>query len=222
MFVTLLGRPGSGKTSLGKELAGALDLPYLGGGEMLRALVSSRGDGWEQAEACLRTRTDSPPDVQLKLLQGALVPHPTGAILDGFPKRAELHPVVEGTLGTPIALAAYLDTPAEVASYRIAHRLVCDQCGRPVSDLDHAEDETCPASICPGRLKRRQHEQDVSHEREVTDSVALRDIFGRLDRLLVVSAATTVSQRVELVLRECERRAKDFPTKSGDGTALEP
>ena len=200
MFITLLGRPGAGKTTLGWALQEVTGLPYIGGGALLRAWVRERRPGWEKLRWHLESRTDTPVELQLQLLQGAVESAPDGAILDGFPKTASLHTGVESALGEEIAVAVYLDAPAELASFRVAHRLICGVCGVPASDLVNQLDAPCASSSCDGRLMRRPEDEGVSHIRETTDSVALREVFAQTGRLLTLAAATTVEERVEAVL----------------------
>jgi adenylate kinase family enzyme len=200
MFITLLGRPGAGKTTLGRALQEVTGLPYIGGGALLRTWVREQRPGWEKVQWHLKSRTDTPPELQLQLLRQAVESAPDGAILDGFPKTASLHAGVETVLGEKITVAVYLDAPAELASFRITHRLICGECGMPASDLVAQLDAPCVANACDGRLMRRVEDEGVSHIRETTDSVALREVFARATRLLTLAAATTVEERVETVL----------------------
>jgi adenylate kinase family enzyme len=221
MFVTLLGRPGAGKTKLARALGNATGLPYIGGGALLRTWVDQEREGWEEVKWHLDTRTDTPTTVQLRLLRETIEGAP-GAILDGFPKVAALLDDVQEVLREEIALGIYLEAPAELASYRISHRLICSVCGVPTSDLVDAPDGSCRELACGGRLIRRAEDRGVSHERETVDSVALRDSFARAGRLLVLAAGTTVAERVHGVLGELERRGINFRSNSGDITLPGP
>jgi adenylate kinase family enzyme len=206
MFITLLGRPGAGKTTLGRALQEATGMTYVGGGALLRTWVREQRPGWERVQWHVETRTDTPPELQLQLLREAVEDVPDGAILDGFPKTSNLHAGVEAVLGEEITVAVYLDTPAELASFRVAHRLVCAACGLPTSDLVADPHGPCVGGGCDGRLMRRPEDEVMSHGRESTDSVALRDIFAHAERLLTLTAATTVKERVEAVLADLRGR----------------
>lgn len=134
VFLTILGRPGAGKTTLGNRLQVALGVPYIGGGQLLREYVKSRRPNWEAVKRSLELREDSPADLQFRVLAERLEEtHASGAILDGFPKTKELAEMLDRELPSPVAAAIYLDTPVEVAEYRVSQRRICDVCYMPAS-----------------------------------------------------------------------------------------
>src|SRR3954447_7891520 len=123
MFVTILGRPGSGKSTLGRLLEESTGLRYVGGGALFREYVRRKRPGWRAVQRNLETRTDNPPELQLQVLRETLGQmSASGALLDGFPKTPMLAAEVDDRLPEPITLALYLEVPVEQAAYRISHR----------------------------------------------------------------------------------------------------
>lgn len=95
-FIVISGLPASGKTTLGRQLASSLDLPFLDKDEILEALYDSLGVG----DAQWRNRLSRSADVIFQRLA-----HQTaGAVLASFWR----HPQVTGESGTPTAWIASL------------------------------------------------------------------------------------------------------------------
>jgi hypothetical protein len=88
-FLLVSGLPASGKTTLGRRLAQALDLPLLDKDEILEALFDGLGVG----DAEWRNRLSRAADVVLQRLAGQTA----GAVLASFWR----HPQVTGESGTP-------------------------------------------------------------------------------------------------------------------------
>ncbi|HSS79013.1 MAG TPA: AAA family ATPase [Thermoanaerobaculia bacterium] len=88
-FVVVSGLPASGKTTLGKQLAHALDLPLLDKDDILEALYDGLGVG----DAQWRNRLSRSADVAFQRLAGQTA----GAVLASFWR----HPKVTGESGTP-------------------------------------------------------------------------------------------------------------------------
>jgi hypothetical protein len=88
-FVVVSGLPGSGKTTVGRQLARALGLPLLDKDEILEALFDSLGVG----DAEWRNRLSRSADEVLR----RLAEQSAGAVLISFWR----HPQVTGESGTP-------------------------------------------------------------------------------------------------------------------------
>jgi adenylylsulfate kinase-like enzyme len=98
-FLVLSGLPGSGKTSLGRSLARALDLPLLDKDEILDGLFDSLGTG----DADWRSRLSRAADEVLRRLAF----ESSGAVLVSFWK----HPRSTSASGTPTSWLKALPGP---------------------------------------------------------------------------------------------------------------
>lgn len=137
-FLVMSGLPGSGKTTLGRSLAHALNLPMLDKDEILEGLFESLGVG----DAEWRSRLSRSADEVLRRL--AL--QSSGAVLASFWR----HPQSTGESGTPTSwlnalpgpvIEMYCACSAETAAERFLARQ--RHCG-------HLDDQKNPADVAAG------------------------------------------------------------------------
>src|SRR4051794_33727712 len=82
--IVLLGAPGSGKGSIGRELAGALGVPHVSSGQLLRATIA---DGDPYGIGVLLAGGGFAPDELVARVVGERLGD--GFILDGYPRTAK-------------------------------------------------------------------------------------------------------------------------------------
>jgi len=69
MNIALIGKTGSGKTTLAKRLSQEFGLEIINGGENVRKYIKAKGKDWEIAEECLKTGKIPPLEICMNALQ---------------------------------------------------------------------------------------------------------------------------------------------------------
>ena len=120
LFVVVTGLPGSGKTTLGRSLAAALELPFIDKDDILETLFDHVGVASRQD----RSRLSRASDAVMESLAAAS----PGTVLTSFWRREELSDVS----GTPTTwlrdrpagsvVEVYCDCPPALAAHRFAGR----------------------------------------------------------------------------------------------------
>lgn len=159
MQLVLLGRPGSGKGTLAKELVEELGVPYIGSGEIARHLAENDPEtrsrlkaGLMAPEEAMRTQVES-------RIEAALLTK-NGFLLDGFPRTmAQLVALLSWTHPIGMPFFIYVDAEKLTCIERLLHR------GRP--------DDT------PDAIERRLKD----YESETEPLLGTLDRGGRLTRV---------------------------------------
>ena len=120
-LIIVLGLPASGKTTLGRALAGAHDLPFLDKDDILEALFESLGTGDDAWRERLSRASDSVLESIVRRLDG-------GAVLTSFWR----HPLSKVARGTPVdwigklpatVVEVHCECPAQIAVTRFQDRV---------------------------------------------------------------------------------------------------
>jgi adenylate kinase len=100
VFILILGAPGSGKGTQGKQLAARLGLPKITTGDILRAAVKAGSPLGKEAKKFMDVGKLVPDAVILGLIKDELARPEAkdGAVLDGFPRTAVQAELVDKTL----------------------------------------------------------------------------------------------------------------------------
>ncbi|HEY6763124.1 MAG TPA: nucleoside monophosphate kinase [Baekduia sp.] len=212
MRITLLGEPGSGKTTLGRRVEAEGLAVYLSGSRLLQTYIDARGAGWQELQAAKDGGNRADPAFTHRLLREALegLPAGTSVVLDGFPKGLAELTRTENALGAPIDLAILLDCPTAIRSARIEHRVACPGCGAVATIAaasSAAHGPGCAATFMP---RVDDHPQVVAR-REAQESIELLatrfETDGRLWRVRAERSAEAVFQDVSATLRQMTQRA---------------
>ena len=131
MYILLLGAPGSGKGTQGKQLAERLGLPKITTGDLLRAAVQQRTPIGREAKTYMDKGQLVPDAVILGLIKDELArpEAANGAILDGFPRTAAQAELVDRTLaerGARLHHILLLDVPEDELIRRVHGRAVIE------------------------------------------------------------------------------------------------
>lgn len=136
MIVTLMGAPGSGKGTQGRNLALSLGYSYVASGDMVRKALADRTSWGERVRSFIEAGQYVPDElivpVFLEALQLSGMRGAGGAILDGFPRTAEQAVALDEasrTAGYPTRpCAVVLEVPEEVLIARLSGRWLCVGC----------------------------------------------------------------------------------------------
>ena len=172
MWITLLGEPGVGKTTLGQHLEAAGIATYISGSALLERYISEKREGWEQIKVEKDAGNLADPDFTHRLLAERIASVDTNEfiVLDGFPKTSGEIERTEALLPAgSIDLALLLECLPAIRDLRVSRRCRCGECSlvtsrelpppcEHVSDglnLKQREDDK------PGAMKRRRLHEPV-------------------------------------------------------------
>jgi adenylate kinase len=183
--IVMVGPPGSGKSSQGRELAGRLGVPHLSSGDLLRDEIRAGSALGARVEGELRAGRLVSDSIVDDLFTHRLALSESGFVLDGYPRtRAQAHHLLAVSGSRPPNLLVQLLVPDAVVMNRLGRRAQCARCGVIVAG------EPSPACrVCGGELQRRADDRDevvrarleqFHAEREVLLD-ALRDVAFRVD-----------------------------------------
>jgi adenylate kinase len=118
--IVLLGAPGSGKGSIGRDLAGVLGIPHVSSGQLLRATIAG-GDPYGIGPR-LADGGFAPDELVARIVGEQLG---DGFILDGYPRTAKQAGELDELLarsGRPVEAVLDLEVPDDEIRRRLAHR----------------------------------------------------------------------------------------------------
>lgn len=213
LWVTLLGRPGAGKTTVGDALASGVvpglgTVHYVSGSRLLEQYIDDERESWKEIKANKDKGLKADPSFthallgeHIQSLEGGIV------LLDGFPKTPREIAMTEEVLGGQVDMAILVDCPANECMARIDQRLVCGGCGAVARMQDGVDiSSPCRQGGCDGTLIRRK--DDDCEERVLVQgnesAVELRSHYEQLGRLVVVDALQSQEALIADVAVEIE------------------
>ena len=180
MIVTLMGAPGSGKGTQGRQLASALGYSYLASGDLVRKALAERTAWGESVRAYIEAGQYVPDDkivpVFLEALRATEVGSAGGAVLDGFPRTAEQAVALDaasvdvGYVSQPCAVV--LEVPEDTLIARLSGRWLCVGCHATYNVQARPSQMPGVCDTCGEALEQRvddrretiQHRLSVYHE----------------------------------------------------------
>lgn len=130
MYIVMLGKPGSGKGTVGKMLSNLLGIIHISSGELFRSYIKKAGDIGKEIDKYVSKGNLVPDDLAIKLVEKRLLELDckNGVILDGFPRtviQAEALDKFLKAQGCKIDIAVELDLSDQDIIDRIVKRRVC-------------------------------------------------------------------------------------------------
>lgn len=125
--VVLLGPPGSGKGTQGRELAEKFKLTYISTGSLLRDEIRKGTEMGQNAETYINKGDIVPDEIAIKLIEREMLKHPEsrGFVFKGFPRTIVQAYILDGLLrkkNSSLALAINLDVPTLESFRRLSAR----------------------------------------------------------------------------------------------------
>ena len=163
MYIIMLGKPGSGKGTVGKMLSESLGIIHISSGELFRSYIKKAGEIGKQIDNYISKGNLVPDDLAIKLVEQRLSePDCTnGVILDGFPRTVKQAAELERFLtnnNKKIDIVVELDLSDKDIIDRIVKRRVCpNKDCREVYNLEFKNpkvENVC--DICGSQLEKRE------------------------------------------------------------------
>jgi adenylate kinase len=131
-----VGAPAVGKGTQAKRLAGALGVPHISTGDILRETAKSNTDLGQKVKRFIDLGSLVPDEVMMNIIEERFRKGDTkkGYILDGFPRttaQAMGLDMLLARLNQPISLVLLFECPDAVIMERIIERRSCPKCGTP-------------------------------------------------------------------------------------------
>ena len=162
MYIVMLGKPGSGKGTVGKMLSDSLGIIHISSGELFRSYIKKAGEIGEEIESYVSKGQLVPDELAIQLVEKRLLEPDckNGVILDGFPRTVAQAQALDKFLvehHQKINIAVELDLTDKDIIDRIVKRRVCSNkdC-REVYNLEFKKpkvDGIC--DICGSSLEQR-------------------------------------------------------------------
>jgi adenylate kinase family enzyme len=182
--VSLVGVPGSGKSTVGPLLAEQFGATYIGTGALLRTRMAQTDPMGVEIARFLGNGEIVPDDIVLKVLSSAISSvYTSHLVLDGVPRTAgQMRAIDAGSIPLRLDLVLFLDIPDHVAAERLAIR-------------------TFEAPRVDDQLLERRAE---ALSRGMNEVVELGDNWRILHRVSAIGARAEVRGRaMEVVAKEC-------------------
>lgn len=134
MNIILLGAPGAGKGTQGKNLSDKFRIPQISTGDILRANVRSKTQLGLKAKEYMDKGALVPDEIVVSMVSGRINEEDakSGFILDGFPRNIHQADVLEKTLsgmGKRIDSVIGIEVERKELVRRLSGRRVCRKCG---------------------------------------------------------------------------------------------
>ena len=126
--VILLGPPGAGKGTQAMRLTGAMNVPHISTGDMLREARAKGTELGKKADAYMQAGALVPDDLVNGIVVEKLASEENGYLLDGFPRTIAQADALEQA-GEKIDAVILIDVEDSVLISRITGRLSCPKCG---------------------------------------------------------------------------------------------
>ena len=130
MYIVMLGKPGSGKGTVGKMLSESLNIVHISSGELFRNYTKKAGKIGQEINSYISKGNLVPDDLAIKLVEKRLLEKDckNGVILDGFPRTVTQAKELDNFLekqSLKIVIAVELDLLDKDIIDRITKRIEC-------------------------------------------------------------------------------------------------
>lgn len=166
MYIIMLGKPGSGKGTVGKMLSEKLGIIHISSGELFRSYIKNAGEIGKEIEKYVAKGNLVPDDLAIKLVEKRLLePNcKNGVILDGFPRTVVQAKTLDNFLKLQeckIDIAVELELSDQDIIKRIVNRRECSnvEC-REVYNLEFKkpkQEGIC--DLCGSKLVQREDDK---------------------------------------------------------------
>ena len=165
MYIIMLGKPGSGKGTVGKMLSEDLKLAHISSGDLFREYTKNAGEIGKEIQSYMEKGILVPDELTIKFVEQRLKEDDceNGVILDGYPRTIAQAEALDRFLeenNKKIDIAINLDLSNEDIVDRISKRRVCPNCKETYS-LDYKkpkQEGIC--DVCGHELIQRDDDKE--------------------------------------------------------------
>lgn len=220
MNIVMLGKPGSGKGTVGKMLSENLGVVHISSGELFRSYIKKAGEIGKKIEKYVSQGNLVPDELAIKLVEKRLqeVDCKDGMILDGFPRTVAQAKELDKFFkerGCKIDIAVELNLTDEDIIERIITRRVCSNVDcREVYNLEFKkpkQEGIC--DVCGSKLIQRQDDTIETVQKRLENyyktSAELVEYYKAQDLLYTVKLNIHSGKTSEDVAKE----VKEYLTK---------
>lgn len=166
MNIIMLGKPGSGKGTVGKMLSEELEIVHISSGDLFRSYVKNAGKIGEEIESYISKGNLVPDELAIKLVEKRLSEKDceNGVILDGFPRTKAQAKELDRFLNEKnqkVDMALELALTDEDIIERITNRIVCtNRHCREVYNLEFKKPKQVGiCDKCGSKLEQREDDK---------------------------------------------------------------
>ena len=173
-IVILFGPPGAGKGSQAPKIVGALGVPQLSTGDMLRAAVATGTEIGKQADEVMQSGALVSDELVVSIIRERIAESDCdrGFLLDGFPRTVEQAKMLDEMLTASkekVATVISLEVPDEVIEERIGGRWVHKASGRSYH-VTFAPPKSLPTGGMPSSETMQDDETGEALEQRADDN----------------------------------------------------
>lgn len=221
MYIVMLGKPGSGKGTVGNLLSKKLKIPHVSSGELFRSYVKKAGNIGKEIDEYISKGNLVPDSLAIKLVEKRLLEPDCqeGVILDGFPRTKSQAIELDNFLqkqNKKVDIAIELDLSDKDIIDRIVKRLVCtNKDCREVYNLEFKppkQEGICDA--CGSKLEKREDDDVETVKKRLQSyyetSAELTDYYKSQQLLYAVKLNLHSGKTSEDVAKEVENFLERF------------
>lgn len=215
MYIIMLGKPGSGKGTVGGLLSKRLNITHISSGELFRSYIKKAGNIGKEIDSYISKGNLVPDELAIKLVEKRLMEKDckNGVILDGFPRTRKQAEELDKFLekqGKKVDIAIELNLSDKDIIDRIIKRVVCSNkdC-REVYNLEFKKpliDGICDK--CSSKLEKRSDDNVETIEKRLEayyqTSAKLTDYYKSQELLYAVKLNLHSGKTSEDVAKEVE------------------
>lgn len=168
MIILMLGAQGSGKGTVGIELAKGLHLVYISTGEIFREHIQNNTELGIEANKYIAVGNLVPDELTTKMLQERLSKEDVlknGALIDGYPRTEEQCKILDQILqniGKKVDLVINLSVDYDELIRRITNRRLCENCKKGYNIEYNPPKQEGICDVCGGNVVQRADDTPVA------------------------------------------------------------
>lgn len=161
MNILLLGAPGAGKGTQGKEIEEKYNIPVISMGDMLREMIKTDKELSEKVVPYMQSGSLVPDVVVGEILKKRLKRSDceNGFVLDGYPRNEDQARLLD-SIGVELQRVIEIRVSDEEILKRLSGRRVCGKCGEIYHIANKKPKIEGLCDVCEGDLEIRKDDQD--------------------------------------------------------------
>ncbi|MBI5455160.1 MAG: adenylate kinase [Deltaproteobacteria bacterium] len=216
MNLILLGAPGAGKGTQGKNLSERYRIPQISTGDILRANVRSKTPLGLKAREFMDKGALVPDDIVVGMVSDRIREEDAGGgfILDGFPRNLNQAEVLEATLARmdkKIDRVIGMEVERKELVRRLSGRRVCRKCGASYHVIFSPPMNIGMCDKCGSEIYQRDDDKQETIEARLAvyekETLPLVEYYAKKDLYAAVDGIGTVDQITKNIVGAIEGRS---------------